>query len=333
MTKLLSNNDIKGLLSPRLVFNTVERTWEEYANGKVVNPAKLSLDLGESGVWPHIDGYMNAMPAYVDWLDVAGLKWAGGFWGNTKLPSIMAMILLIQPMTGYFKCVLEGSEITAYRTAAQSAVGIKYLAKEDSETIGIFGAGLQARYHIMLISSQFPDMSFKVYDVKNDASKKLKVDLSSQVKSNIEIVEHPEQCVDSDVLITVTTSKNPFFKADWIREGALVLFLGSYQEAFPEVFSKADRIIVDHIQQTIHRGALRDGLEHKIIKEEDIRDTIGEIISRAKPGRTNKKEKIIFIPIGTGMLDIAIAELAYRKALLQEVGSEFEFYESTQNII
>jgi len=328
MTKLLSNVDIKGLLTPKLVFDTVERTWEEYAKGRVVNPAKLGLDLGESGAWPHIDAFMNAMPAYVGWLDVAGLKWAGGFWNNVNLPTIMGLILLIQPTNGYFKCVLEGSEITAQRTAAQSAVGIKYLAKKKSESVGIFGAGNQARHHILMISSIFPNMKFRIYDPKEGAANKLKNDLSKQVNSSIEIVQQPEQCADSDVVITLTTSKKPFFKPEWIKDGKLVMFLGSYQEAFPEVFYRADKIIVDHVQQTIHRGALRDAVSNGIIKEEDIYGTIGEIISNAKMGRKDDSEKIFFIPIGTGMLDIAIAELVYRESMIKKIGSEFEFYQN-----
>ncbi|MEM4091029.1 MAG: ornithine cyclodeaminase family protein [Thermoplasmatales archaeon] len=325
MTKLLSNADIKKVLNPNLVLDAVEKTWIEYARGRVINPAKLSLDLGESGNWPNYNAYMNAMPSYVGWLDVAGLKWAGGFWNNIDMPSISAMILLIDPKNGIFKSVMEGAEITAQRTAAQSVIGIKYLARKKSETVGIFGAGFQARNHIIMISSRFPSLSFRIYDPKEGVARKLKEDLSGQIKNNIQIVNEPQQCADSDIVITLTSSRSPFFKPEWVRKGMLLMLLGSYQEALPETFFKVDKIIGDHIEQIMHRGALKNLVASGKIKESDIYGTIGEIASNIKTGRASEDEKIIFIPIGTGMLDVAVAELVYREAVSQKIGSEFEF--------
>lgn len=324
-TLLLSNKDVEGLLAWDDIFKTVEKTWSEYALGKVLNPTKLGLDLGETGGWPYRNAFMNAMPAYIGYLNIAGLKWGGGFWNNVKkgLPSIWAMILLIDPETGIFKAAMEGALITTLRTAAQSVVGMRYLARKDFQGVFIFGAVVQGEYHARAISKAFPGKGISVYDTNPMALKKLSDKLKDE---GIEVIKRaPEESIGSDVVITVTTSKTPFFRSEWVKRGHALFALGSYQEYHSEAIKKADKIVVDHIEQALHRGALKQLSERGEITVENIHATIGEIIAGKKPGRTDDEEVIFFVPIGTGMLDIAVAHIAYEKAMEKGVGSCFEF--------
>ena len=325
VTLVLSDREIFNLVSPKEVIEACEKTWSEFAFGRVVNPPKLGLDLGETGNWPNLSAFMNAMPAYVDWLKVAGLKWAGGFWNNwrTGLPSISAVVLLIDPYNGMFKAIMEGATITSLRTAAQTALGIKYLARKGASSVGIYGAGTQARYHIYVLSQMFPNMTFKIYDVREDAIKRTLELLESKfrVKANVEVCKEPKDCTaDVDVTVTLTTAQQPFIKPEWVRKGHLIAALGSYQEVYDEVIKTADKIIVDHVEQTLHRGCLKKLVERGEITEKNIHATIGEVIAGLKPGRESADETILFIPIGTGMLDITVAEIAYRKAVEKGAG-------------
>lgn len=326
-TKLLSNLDIEESISLEEVVGAVERTWSEYALGRVVNPSKLGLDLGESGVWPGYNGFMNAMPAYVGWLDTAGLKWAGGFWNNVSLnlPSIRGMIILIDPRTGEFRAVLDGSLITALRTAAQTVVGIKYLATKEFKSIGIFGAGTQAQHHTRMFSQFFPSKEIRIYDIRKEALQKTVREIVDKVNLKIVACDQPQGCSRADVIVTLTTAKRPFLRAEWVREGHLIEALGSYQEVDPDAIRKADKVVVDHPEQTLHRGALRMLAEKGEMTEKDIYATIGQIIAGLKLGRENDREIIFFEPVGTGMLDVAVATVAYRKAVEKGLGKEFEF--------
>lgn len=329
-TKLLSNLDVERLVSFEEVVNAVEKTWSEDSQGRVVNPPKLSLDLGESGAWPNYNAYMNAMPAYVGWLDVAGLKWAGGFWNNVNLgiPSVWGLILLIDPKTGVFRAVLDGALITSLRTAAQSVVGIKHMARKDFKSIGIYGAGTQVRFHALMFSQFFTEKEIRVYDIRKEAAKKLVHEISGKTSAKIVACEEPQECAHADVIATLTTSKTPFLKAEWVKDGQLIMALGSYQEVYPDAITKARKIVVDHLAQTLHRGALKILAESGQITEKDIYATIGEIITGLKPGREEDNEIIFFEPVGTGMLDVAVAGLAYRKAADRGLGQEFEFFKS-----
>jgi ornithine cyclodeaminase/alanine dehydrogenase-like protein (mu-crystallin family) len=224
-----------------------------------------------------------------------------------------------------FKAVVEGSLITALRTAAQSIVGMKYLAKKDFRSVGIYGAGTQAKYHSMMISKYFPSSEIRIFDVRPKSAQNLMREIQRETGAHIIGCSEPEACSESDVIITVTTSKRPFLKAEWLRKGQMIAALGSYQEVYPEAIMKASKVVVDNIPQASHRGALKILSDEGYTTKEKDYVTIGEIVAGLKPGRENSDEMIFFEPIGTGMLDVAIATIVYNKAIRKGIGERFEF--------
>ena len=139
-TLLINQSTIKELLDIADFNNLVHQTFQGLGDGTVINPTKLTLDLGETGGYPPYEGFMNAMPAYIGSQDIAGLKWVGGFLGERKtagLPYITGMILLINPHLGTFTAALEGAYITNMRTGAQTANALRYLLKKPTVTISL----------------------------------------------------------------------------------------------------------------------------------------------------------------------------------------------------
>lgn len=326
-TILLSKREIEGLLTIGEVIEVVEKTYNDLGEGRAINPAKLCLDLGESGNWPNYNAFVDAMPAYVGWLDMAGLKWVGGFWSNVErgLPSISAMILLIDPRTGVFKAVMEGAYITALRTGAATAVGAKYLARKDSKVVGIYGAGTQGRFQALALSKVVKMEQLKIYDIRKDAMGKYVEEIGGKISAKVIPVETPEEAADADIVITATSSKTPFLKCEWIKEGTLVVAIGSSQELYDDAIKRADKIIVDHIEQGLHRATLKALVEKGELNGSDIYATIGEIVANKKIGRVSDKEIILYVPTGIGALDVAVATIAYEKALRKGVGQKFKF--------
>jgi len=326
-TLLLSKSDIKKLVTEKEVVEIVDKTYIGFGEGKVINPTKVGLDLGETAKWPPYKGFMNAMPAYVGWLDSAGIKWAGGFLDNAKvgLPYISGIICLINPKTGQFKAVMDGAEITNMRTGAQAAATLKYLHNKKSIKIGLYGAGMQGHYQTMAISQLFDIEELKVYDIKREASEKFADDMKNKVTGNIIIVDSPEEAADGDAVICVTQSKDKFVKNSWVKPGTILFAMGSYQECDDDFILTADKIIVDHIGQCLHRGALKELNEKGEITKDSIYATIGEIAAGKKRGRTSDKERILCIPIGTGAMDVAVATVVYQRALEKGLGGKFNF--------
>lgn len=327
-TRLLCQEEIKKLISMKDVIDAVEKTFRGMGEETVVNPTKVGLDLGETAAFPPYEGFMNAMPAYVGWLDSAGIKWAGGFLGARKkmgLPYITSLILLIDPKIGNFRAVMDGAHITNLRTGAQTAVALKHLYPKKNLRLGLYGAGMQGHTQTMAIAELFHIDEVCVYDLFPEASRKYAQDMKDTVQGKIVIAETPEEAADADVVVCVTQSKDKYVKDSWIKPGAILFPMGSYQECEDAFILNADKIIVDHVGQCLHRGALKELNEAGRITEKNIYATIGEVVAGNKKGRESQTERILCIPIGTGAMDIAVATVALKRAEEKGIGGSYEF--------
>lgn len=293
-----------------------------------LQPDESVFDLGETAFFPPYEGFMNAMPAYVGWLDSAGIKWAGGMLGERKklgLLYITSLIMLIDPQIGNFTAVMDGALITNWRTGAQTAVALKYLHDQKSIRIGLYGAGMQGHTQTMAIAEVFDIEEVRVFDINAAAAEKYKKSMQGIVKGTITIVNTPEEVAVGDAVICVTQSKEKFVPDRWIAPGTIVFPMGSYQECEDELIINADRIIVDHIEQCLHRGVLKALADKNIIGRQNIHATIGELAAGKKKGRDSTHERIICVPIGTGAMDVAIGTVVLRKAIEQNLGGAFAF--------
>lgn len=328
-TLLLSQNDIKSVITMKEIVDACEKTFEDLGNEKTINPTKVLLDMGESADYPSYEGYMNAMPAYVGWRDVAGLKWAGGFLGERKkkgLPYITSMILLLNPTYGNFTAVMDGAYITNARTGAQSAVALKHLFKDKkSIKIGLFGAGMQGHTQTDAISQVFDIEEVRVYDVYKEAALKYAENMKDVVKGDIIVVDTPEEAAFGDAIICVTQAKDKFLKDEWIKPGTVVFPMGSGQELDDNLILNADKVIVDHVGQALHRGALAALNHDGKITEESLFSTIGEIVAGKKDAGDVSNQRIVCVPIGTGSMDIGVASIVLERAKEKGIGEYFDF--------
>jgi len=327
-TLLITQEEIQSVLDLPSVLNIVERTYRSHGEGKVVLPPKLTLDLGEGASWPPYQGFMNAMPAYLGDVDVAGIKWVGGFKGNLAkgLPYITGMILLINPQNGMFIAVLEGAYITALRTGAASAVFAKYLARKDSTVLTIIGAGMQGRMHLRALSQVFNLTEIRVADIDEARMQEYCRSMAAEIRVNIRPTRSLEEAVrGADIVCTLTAASEPLVRQEWLKRGALVIGGGSYQELGADVILKADKIVIDNWAQASHRGALAGLVGAGKLSQENVYANIFEIVTGRKAGRETDDEDIVAVPVGLGSLDIACAYEAYQRAVKQGAGTRFAF--------
>ena len=327
-TVLLSRSEVKSLMTMKEVVDIAEKTFKGFGEGTTINPTKVGLDLGETAEYPHYEGFMNAMPAYVGWLDTAGIKWAGGFLGERKklgLPYITSLILLIDPRVGNFRAVMDGEWITSMRTGAQTAVSLKYLHKGPSIRLGLYGAGGQGHTQTEAIAAVFDIEEVRVFDINGESALRYAENMKDIVKGKVTVVDNPRDAAWGDAIVCVTQSKEKFLKNEWITRGTNVFPMGSYQEVDDDFILSADRVIVDHIGQCLHRGALKGLVETGKFQESDIDATIGEVVAGKKPGRLSKDDRVLCIPIGTGAMDIAVATVILERAKEKGMGGSFDF--------
>jgi len=327
-TLLLNQEQVKSLLDMPTVLEIVERVYRSHGEGKIIMPTKITLDLGEGRSWPPYKGFMNAMPAYLGDVDVAGIKWAGGFQNNYQvgLPFLSGMILLINPKNGAFISAMDGVYITAVRTGAASAVCGKTLARKDASVLGIIGAGVQGRMHLRAFAQAFRLKEVRIFDIQEKAVQTYREEMTKELGLNILPKKSYRDVVEgADIICTVTIGDEPMVRKEWLKKGSLVISAGSYQEVDPEVVLSADKIVVDHWGQASHRGELAKLVEAGKLGEKNIHAEIGDILAGKKKGREREDENILAVPIGLGSLDIGCAFEAYRKAAEKGIGTPFSF--------
>jgi len=327
-TLLLNQDQVKSVLDMPTALEVVERVYRSHGQGKVVMPTKITLDLGEGRPWPPYKGFMNAMPAYLGDVDVAGIKWAGGFQNNYKigLPFLSGMILLINPKTGTFLSAMDGVYITAVRTGAASAVCAKVLARKDASVLGIIGAGVQGRMHLRALQHIFGLKEVRIFDIQQNAVEAYRQEMTKELGLKILPKASYRDVVEgADIVCTVTIGDEPMVKREWLKKGSLVISAGSYQELDPEVVLSAHKIVVDHWGQASHRGELAKLVEAGKLGDKNIHAEIGDILVGKKKGRERDDENILAVPIGLGSLDIGCAFEAYRRAVEKGIGTPFSF--------
>jgi alanine dehydrogenase len=303
-TLFLSKSQVLPLLDMKEVVGVVEEAFRLMAWGNITMPSKSYLILDK--------GDFRAMPAAFPC--GAGMKWVNVHPGNPArgLPTVMATIVYNDPETGYPLAVMDGTEITNYRTGAASAVASKYMARPGSRTLGLIGAGRQAYTQLAahLVLGNFS--LIKVYDVQSAAVKKLK-----EAFPGCPLEERSLQdAVASDIVCTITPARQPVVKKEWVRPGTHINAVGAdapgKEELEPAILSSA-RIIVDDMKQASTSGEVNVPLSKGLLDPGRISGTLGEVVAGIKPGRQSPEEITVFDATGLAFEDIACARLVYGK--------------------
>lgn len=307
---VVGEETVKRFLSPEDVIDCVEKTWKWYGEGTVVMPNKITTDMSSLGV----EGWFNSMPAYIGPMDVAGIKVVGGYEGNRALglPYIKANLLVTDSHTGILRALVSGDYISDMRTGAQPAIMTKMLAAK-TDVVTIIGTGLQGYTSLLCMSKVLDMKEVRVCDISEEAKQCFMARFPDAPWKFVNCATNEEGCRGADVIITVTNANADLVEEPWVKEGALVMTMGSFREVSFDVVRKADKIAVDQVGQSLHRGNLKELAEMGEITADSFDIIIPDVLAGKMPARTNPKDRIYAQIIGTGMLDVAIAGLLLEK--------------------
>jgi alanine dehydrogenase len=323
---LLTEKDIEQLLSMGEVMEAVESAFREKGLGRVQMPAKLYLSYAK------YSGDLRVMPSYLGQLNVSAVKVVNVHPENPKkysLPTVMATIILVDPKNGAPLAIMGGTRITSMRTGAAGGVATKYLARKDSKVVGLVGAGAQARTQLMVLKEVLKKIEeVRVTDIIRASREKYAEEMSEKLGLNVRAVNNIKDTVrGADVLVTVTPTRVPIVKSEWVGAGTHVNAIGAdapgKEELDPELLKRA-KIVIDDWEQAFHSGEINVPLAEGIITKENIWAEISEIVAGLKVGRTSPDEITVFDSTGLAIEDAVTAELAYKKALAKGVGQFFE---------
>jgi len=307
---IIGEETVKKHLTPEDIIDICEKTWRWYGEGKVVMPNKITTDMTELGV----AGWFNSMPAYIGPMNTAGLKVVGGYEGNRAigLPFIKANVVLTDPRTGILRALVSGDYINDMRTGAQPAIMTKLLAA-STDVVTFIGTGLMAYTSLLCMSKVLTMKEVRLCDISEEAKDRFIARFPNAPWKFVKCASNEEGCCGADVIITVTNANADLVEEPWVKEGGLVMTMGSFRETSFDVVRKADKIAVDQVGQSLHRGNVKELAEMGEITADSFDIIIPDVLAGKSQARTNPKDRIYAQIIGTGMLDVACAGLLLEK--------------------
>ncbi len=324
MTLLLSSGDLARLLDFDRVVDAVDAAFAAYSGGRTQTPLRVGVEP------PGADGVLLAMPGAVTEPRALGAKIVSVFRGNAArgLPTIHSIYVLSDYATGAPAAIMDGGYLTAIRTAGGSASATRHLSRPDARTLGIFGTGVQARFHVEMIRRVRPIETVLVSGSSADKASAF-ADWVQQTTGLAAESASPETTSAADIVAACTTSRTPVVLADCVREGAHVNAVGAFTPStreLPSALIGRARVYVD-----TRAGACAEGGDLLLAAQDsafalsDLAGEVGEVILGTSAGRTTRDAVTVYKSVGAAFLDAATARLAFEQAQRIGAGTAYEF--------
>ncbi|MHA2243227.1 MAG: ornithine cyclodeaminase family protein [Candidatus Thorarchaeota archaeon] len=270
------------------------------------------------------NGEVDIKSGYIEDLNLIGTKIASGYYNNHKLglPPGIGVIVLLDLKTSMPLAIMDGTYITASRTGAAGAIAASLLARKDSKTVGVVGAGTQGRMQLLGLKEFFSIECVNVWDIDDASKKRYQKTMPEILNAEVKAMDSVEEVVkNADIIVTVTPSRKALVMSEWIEDGVHINAIGAdgkgKQELDPRIMKKASKIVVDSLDQCKVIGELQHAYGQGIISEKNVHAEIGDILSGKKAGRETQEEITVFDSTGLAAQDIAAANEIYVVAAFQ----------------
>jgi ornithine cyclodeaminase/alanine dehydrogenase-like protein (mu-crystallin family) len=276
-------------------------------------------------------GYADALYGFKSGFDreslALGLK-SGGFWpGNMQkgLTNHQSAIFLFDADTGRCRAAVGGNLLTALRTAAASAVSIKYLARADAHVLGMIGAGHQSAFQLRAALDQRRFDRIVGWNLQPEMLSRLD-DVAKEKGIPFEAVDLDRLGAEADVIITITSSFDPILRASQVRPGTHLACMGTDTRGKQEVEAElvaAATVFTDEIAQAVTIGESQHAVARGLVREDSLIE-IGAVITGRHPGRTSREQITLFDGTGVGLQDLAVASAVVDLAVAKGIAIEVE---------
>jgi alanine dehydrogenase len=313
----LSQSEVRELLDLDALVDALAVAHRDLSEGRASMPPRIAA-------FAERDGLLGAMPSY---LPSAGLacKLVSLFPHNRDRHTHQALICVFDPSNGSPVALMDGTYITATRTAAGSALATRLLAREDARVLAILGAGVQARTHANALRRVREFAEVRVASRDPGRAAELAAEIGAEAAESFE-----EAVRGADVIAATTHATEPVVLRDWLAPGAHVNSVGANPAGRGEVDAA---IVLDALVAVEFRestlapppaGAseFREGAAREVVE-------LGELVAGTKPGRSSQEQITLYKSVGVAVQDAAAAALVLAAARERSVGREIELEEST----
>ncbi len=323
--RLLSEADARRLISPLQAITSCKLAYMRLAQRKVEQPSVLTIHVKEHRGDVHAKGgYIHGDPRY-------SIKVATGFYDNAQrgLPVTSGAVWVFSAHTGMLELMIaDNGYLTELRTGASGAIAAELLARPIIHTVGIIGAGGQARYQLeALLQVRQPERILVVSRNMPHATE-YAAEMTSRTGLPVDVAESTEHLVrSSQLIVTTTTAERPLVRSDWVQPGTHITAIGAdmpHKQELDAALLGRSKVVVDLVSQCVTQGELHHAVDAGCMTVDDVYAEIGEIAAGWKPGRTSDDEITVADLTGVGVLDAAVANVVADAAERGDVGRWIE---------
>jgi alanine dehydrogenase len=305
---ILGRSDIAALMAPTDYLEAAGAAFLALAQGCAEVPPPLEV-AGDGGIFHAKGGSVRLDRLYV------ALKLNGNFPGNPEangLPTIQGLLVLADGGTGSPLAVMDSAEVTLRRTAAATALAARHLALPACAAALVCGCGRQGAAQVEALRAVLPVRRWLFWDAVPERAEALAALVGGEAVAVVE-----SAAAESRVIVTCTTSREPFLRAEWVRPGTFVAAVGAdspeKSEIGPALMGRA-KVVVDSLEQCARIGDLRHALAAGAMGLEDVHSTLHEIVAGLRPGREAAEDIILFDSTGLAVQDAAAAAAIFARA-------------------
>jgi ornithine cyclodeaminase/alanine dehydrogenase-like protein (mu-crystallin family) len=311
----LDESDVERLLpSVEGTIGTMEAALVALGNGLADQAPKVGLHPGDHALF-------HALPVMSSGLGVAGVKWVSYNAANAArgIAGSSAVLIVNDYETGLPVCLLQALALTRARTAACAALAARHLSRSDARVLTLIGGGPVAQTCARYLSEAIPGLeevhvTTRGYATGHAAAAVLTQAIPQTVRAHSDV---GDAIADADIVVSaIGHPETPPLRSEWLREGMLALPLEGEAAWETGAFLRADRVIADDA------NVLREGFARNRPDDPppEVHAELSAVIAGHSPGRSYQEERIIDSNNGIGILDLALGQVIYQRALEQGVG-------------
>ncbi len=318
MALYLTEQDVTNLLTMKDALAAVEAVFKLQASGEATNEPRRRVRAQGSTLMT----MSGAVSNFGEFKGLLGLKSY-----TVSRTGARFYVSLFDAVTGELLAFIEADKLGQMRTGAASGVATKYLAREDAKTVGVYGSGWQAASQLAAVCAVRPIESVKVYSRKPENRERFCQQMATELGlANIQPVETPEAAADTDIIITITSSREPVVLGDWLKPGVHINAAGGNsilrREVDDKAIQRANFIAVDSLDQArIESGEFVTAVEKGLLTWERVKE-LRCVVSGQMRGREHSEQITLFKSLGIAIEDVAAAAVVYQKAKEQQAGKE-----------
>jgi len=322
MTLLLTEADVRSLLTMPMALEVVEESLRHQGEGELILQPRRRLKLPDNGLLHYM----------------AGADPVRGYLGMKLYTVVRGMARFVVPLfrstTGEMAALIEADALGQMRTGAASGVATKYLANSDARTAGIIGTGYQARSQLEAVAAVRRLERVRAFGRDMDRRAKFCDEMTARIGVPVEPANSGEEAVrGADIIITATPATKIVLDGSWLSPGVHINAMGANwpqkRELDAVAVNRADIMTVDSVEQAkMEAGDLIQAFGDVAQRWEAVHE-LGGIVAGKIPGRTSANQITLFKSVGIATWDLAAAVRVFELAVAQGKGQSIPLWETT----